>query len=72
MHFSYRNAVSNERYLAGHGHNGVLVFLKICMIKWHDNACFYMLLFDKFVQMLSVIDFVAFAANTLVIYNINK
>jgi len=40
MHFSYRNAVSNERYLAGHGHNGVLFLKKICMIKWHDNACF--------------------------------
>jgi len=31
-----------------------------------------MLLFDKFVQMLSVVDFIAFAANMLVIYNINK
>ena len=31
-----------------------------------------MLLFDKFVQMLSVVDFIAFAANVLLIYNINK
>jgi len=31
-----------------------------------------MLLFDKFVQMLSVVDFIAFAANMLLIYNINK
>jgi len=31
-----------------------------------------MLLFDKFVQMLSVVNFIAFAANMLLIYNINK
>jgi len=31
-----------------------------------------MLLFDKFVQMLSVVDFTAFAANILLTYNINK
>jgi len=31
-----------------------------------------MLLFDKFIQMLSVVDFIAFAANMLLIYNINK
>jgi len=31
-----------------------------------------MLLFDKFAQMLSVVDFISFAANMLLIYNINK
>jgi len=31
-----------------------------------------MLLFDKFVQMLSVVDFVEFAASMLLIYNITK
>jgi len=31
-----------------------------------------MLLFDKFVQMQSAVDFIASAANMLVIYNINK
>jgi len=31
-----------------------------------------MLLFDKFVQMLSVVDFIAFAADMLLIYNITK
>jgi len=36
-----------------------------------DNAHFDMLLFDKFVQMLSVADF-AFAANMLVIYIIKQ
>jgi len=34
------------------------------MIKWHKNMCFDMLLFDKFTQMLSVVDFIAFAANS--------
>jgi len=34
--------------------------------------CFDTLSFDKFVQMLSVVDFTAFAANMLLIYNINK
>jgi len=33
---------------------------------------FDMLLYDKFVQLLSAVDFIAFAANILVIYNINK
>jgi len=31
-----------------------------------------MFLFYKFVQMLSVVDFIAFAANMLLIYNNNK
>jgi len=31
-----------------------------------------MFLFDKFAQMLSVVDFFAFAANRIPIYNINK
>jgi len=31
-----------------------------------------MLSFDKFVQMLSLVEFIAFAANILLIYNINK
>jgi len=31
-----------------------------------------MLLFEKFVQILSVVDFIVVAANILVIYNINK
>ena len=36
-------------------------------------TCFDLLLFDKFVQMLSVVvDFIAFDVNMLVIYNINK
>ena len=35
------------------------------------TTCFDMLLFDKFVKMLSVVDFTAFAANMLVIYDIN-
>jgi len=34
--------------------------------------CFDTLLFDKFVQMMSVVDFIAFAANMLLICNINK
>jgi len=34
--------------------------------------CFDMLLFDKFVHMLLVVDFIAFAANMLLIYNINE
>ena len=45
------------------------------MIKWHNHACFDMLLFSKFVQMLSVVDFIVFivcAANMLPIYIINK
>jgi len=29
-----------------------------------------MLLFNKFVQMLSLVDFVVFAANTLLIHNV--
>jgi len=33
---------------------------------------FDMLLFDKFVQMLSDVNFIAFVANMLLIYNINK
>jgi len=33
---------------------------------------FDMLLFDKFTQMLLVVDIIAFAANVLAIYNINK
>ena len=37
-----------------------------------ENVCFDMLLFDKFVRMLLVVDFIAFAANMLLIYNINK
>jgi len=37
-----------------------------------QELCFDMLLFDKFVQMLSVVNFIAFAANMLLIYNINK
>jgi len=48
------------------------LFLKIGMIKWHKNMCFDMFLFYKFVQMLSVVDFIAFAANMLLIYNNNK
>jgi len=36
------------------------------MIKWHDTH-FYMLLFDKFIQLF---DFIAFAANMLVIITI--
>jgi len=31
-----------------------------------------MLSFDNFVQMLAVVDFVVFAANMLVIYDISK
>jgi len=31
-----------------------------------------MILFDKFAQMLLVVDFIAFAANMLLIYNISK
>jgi len=31
-----------------------------------------MLLFDKVVQTLSLVDFIAFAANMLMIYNTNK
>jgi len=37
-----------------------------------ENVCFDMLLFDKFVRMLLVVDFIAFAANTLLIYNTNN
>jgi len=48
------------------------LFLKIGVINWYDNKCFDMLLFDKFIQMLSVVDFIAFVANMLVIHNINK
>jgi len=36
------------------------------------TTCYDMLLFNTFVQMLSVVDFIAFAADILVIYNINK
>jgi len=46
------------------------LFLKIGMIKWCDNMFWYA--FNKFVQMLSVVDSSVFAANMLVIYNINK
>ena len=42
------------------------------MIKWHKNVCFDVILFGKFVKMLSVVEFIAFAANMLLIYNINK
>jgi len=48
------------------------LFLKTDMIEWHDSARFDMLLFDKFVQMLSVVDFIMFCTNISVIYNINK
>jgi len=36
------------------------------------TTCFDMLFFDELVQMLSVVDFIAFATNMLVIYNVNK
>jgi len=48
------------------------LLLKVGMIKWHKNVCFDMLLFDKFVHILLVVDFIAFAANMLLNYTIDK